>query len=381
MLCEDAEAWLTLQFLPGLGCARIGRLVERRGSASAVLENRLETAEEFAFARALADDAALDAARRAAAGELDKLAGSGIILLSRNSAAYPQQLAEIADPPLLLYVRGDVEALAQPMLAVIGARGASDYGLRAARRFAAVAAERGLVVVSGAAYGIDAAAHRGALEAGGKTVAVLGCGVDVTYPAEHRQLLEDIAAQGAVVSEFPLGTRPDGFRFPVRNRIISGLSRAVLVVEAGERSGSLITARLALDQNREVLAVPGSIDSPKSSGANWLIRQGATLVQDPEDVFEALSWHEGALPAAKPAPSRPAAKRPAAPPAARPLPPNLTPEARRILHILTGAPADIDRIAELAGLPVTTLQPLLLTLELQGLVRRLPGQLYEKVGT
>lgn len=316
------------------------------------------------LARILGDDSALNAARDQARRELERIARQDISLISCVSGHYPWALREIADRPVLLYVQGEVALLAQPMLAIIGARSASGYGLRTARRFAAAAAERGLAVVSGAAYGIDAAAHQGALQAGGKTVAVLGCGVDVAYPAAHRGLLRDIAQSGAVVSEFPLGTRPEAFRFPIRNRIISGLSRAVLVVEAGEKSGSLITARLALDQGREVLAIPGSIDSLKSSGAHWLIQQGATLIQRVEDVFEAMAW---SVPAGTNAQGAPSPEVP------------LAPEERQVLQALDAYPADIDRIAQQCGLALTALQPLLLALELRGLVRRLPGQLYERV--
>lgn len=365
MICEDAEAWLTLQFLPGLGPGRIARLLAHWGRAEEILEHRAEAAARLpGLARILDDDSALNVARDQARRELERIARQDISLISCVSGQYPWALREIADRPILLYVQGEVALLAQPMLAIIGARSASGYGLRTARRFAAAAAERGLAVVSGAAYGIDAAAHQGALQAGGKTVAVLGCGVDVAYPAAHRGLLRDIAQSGAVVSEFPLGTRPEAFRFPIRNRIISGLSRAVLVVEAGEKSGSLITARLALDQGREVLAIPGSIDSLKSSGAHWLIQQGATLIQRVEDVFEAMAWSVPAGTNDKAAPS------PEVP---------LAPEERQVLQALDAYPADIDRIAQQCGLALTALQPLLLALELQGLVRRLPGQLYERV--
>ena len=363
MISKDAECWLTLHFLPGLGCTRIARLVDCFGSADAVLDQGGKAAELFpGFARALADKSALNAAQQQARQELDQIARQQLSLISCTDGVYPPQLLEIADKPALLYVRGDVQALSvQPALAIIGSRSASDYGRRTARRLASAVAEQGVSVVSGAAFGIDAAAHEGALQAGGPTVAVLGCGVDVVYPAAHRGLLERIAAQGAVISEFSLGTRPESFRFPIRNRIISGLSRAVLVVEAGEKSGSLITSRLALDQGREVLAVPGSIDSPKSRGAHWLIQQGASLVQREEDLFEALSWPKSGAAADAPLPSVP-----------------LSPEAERILQALDAYPADIDRIAQVSGFAPALLQPLLLTLELQGLVRHLPGHLYEK---
>lgn len=373
MICPDAEQWLTLQFLPGLGCTRIARLVAAWGSARDVLEHRKEAIEPCpglgqGLAALLRDDQAVAVARERALLELELLARHKISLLSCTCAEYPPALSDIADKPVLLYIRGQAELLRAPMLAVIGARSASDYGRRTARQFALAAAERGLAIVSGAAYGIDAAAHLGALQVHGATVAVLGCGVDVAYPAAHRRLLDDIAATGAVVSEFPLGTRPEAFRFPIRNRIISGLAQAVLVVEASEKSGSLITARLALDQGREVMAIPGRIDSPKSSGAHWLIQQGATLVQRIDDVFEALSWPLAAAPATTDSTE---GKKDSAQ--------GLTSVAQQVLQALDVYPADIDSLAQASGLPVTTLQPLLLNLELQGLVRHLPGQLYEKI--
>ncbi len=370
MICPDAEQWLTLQHIPGLGCGRILRLVEALGSAPAVLASgkeveRLCPGTGPKVAALLGDGPTLAAARERALRELEDLERQGISLLSCTCPQYPQALHDIADKPVLLYVRGALPLLQERMLAVIGARNASEYGRRTARHFAAVLAEQGLAIVSGAAYGIDAAAHLGALQVRGKTVAVLGCGVDVAYPAPHRGLLDDIAATGAVVAEFPLGTKPEAFRFPVRNRIISGLARAVLVVEAGEKSGSLITARLALDQGREVLAIPGRIDSPKSSGAHWLIQQGATLVQRPDEVLEAFAWlHE--------APAEQGGAETAEEE-------DLSPVARQLLRLLDAYPVDIDNLAQASGLSVTALQPLLLNLELRGLVRHLPGQLYEKV--
>ncbi len=369
MICQDAEQWLTLQFLPGLGCSRINRLVAALGSPGEVLRHRRELAEHCpgigqALATLLRDDRAIALARERALRELEHIERIGLTLLSCACADYPPALGDIADKPVLLYVKGQAALLREPMLAVIGARSASEYGRRVARHFAAAAAERGLVIVSGAAYGIDAAAHQSTLAAGGKTVAVLGCGVDVAYPATHRRLLVDIAESGAVISEFPLGTRPEAFRFPIRNRIISGLARAVLVVEASEKSGSLITARLALDQGREVMAVPGRIDSPKSSGAHWLIQQGATLVQKVDDVFDVLGWSAATMPANAGTDT---------------VAPGLSPAMQQVLSALDAYPADIDSLAQKTGMAVSTLQPLLLNLELQGLVRQLPGQLYEKI--
>jgi DNA processing protein len=219
---------------------------------------------------------------------LRTLARAGAVAVPFPSPAYPPRLATLADPPPLLLVRGEVAALAGPAVAIVGSRAASAYGIAAARSLAAGLAQAGIVVVSGLARGIDAAAHRAALEAGGRTVAVQACGPELVYPPEHRALAGRIAAQGALVSELPPGSPPLAQHFPLRNRLISGLSDALVVVEARERSGSLISARHALDQGIDVLAVPGPIDSPTSAGTNRLLRDGAAPALGPEDVLEAL---------------------------------------------------------------------------------------------
>ncbi len=209
-------------------------------------------------------------------------------LLVRGGSGYPAILNEIYDPPLILYCRGQVEVLELPGLAIVGTRRPTFYGLQMAQGLAFDLGKRDLVIVSGLARGVDAAAHRGCLEAKGRTVAVLGCGIDVVYPREHRQLTQMIAESGALLSEFPPGTSPAPQNFPVRNRIISGMSLGTVIVEASEYSGSLITARLAMEQNREVFAVPGNLTSPQSFGPNYLIKQGAKLVQIWRDIVEEL---------------------------------------------------------------------------------------------
>jgi DNA processing protein len=358
-LCAHAEDWLTLSFLPGLGCVLIGRLVDETGGpVEALAQLAGGCGRRDRPGRPRFDRGQLDAARQRAQRELDLLTRAGISLIACTCPAFPEPLRSIADSPVLLSCRGDLDCLGQPAVAVIGSRAASDYG----RRVAAMLAGE---LVSGAAYGIDAAAHRGALAAGGRTAAVLGCGVDVAYPRTHADLLREIAGQGVLLSEYPLGTRPEGFRFPARNRIISGLVQGVVVVEATEKSGSLITARLALDQGREVFAVPGRIDSPKSAGTHRLIQQGARLVQTVQDIFDELSW-ENRL--AAPAPAQAALPGPALDPGALSLLDNLDTYAR-----------DIDTLVRRTGLPVGEIHALLLQLELCGLVRQLPGKLYERV--
>lgn len=365
-LCAHAEDWLTLSFLPGLGCVLIGRLVDEAGGpVEALAQLTGGSGRRDRPGRPSFDRGQLDAARQRAQREIDLLTRADISLVACTCPAFPAPLRTIADCPVLLSCRGDLDCLAQPAVAVIGSRAASDYGRRVAAMLAGELAGRGLTVVSGAAYGIDAAAHRGALAAGGRTAAVLGCGVDVAYPRTHADLLGEIAGQGVLLSEYPLGTRPEGFRFPARNRIISGLVQGVVVVEATEKSGSLITARLALDQGREVFAVPGRIDSPKSAGTHRLIQQGARLVQTVQDIFDELSW-ENRL--AAPAPAQ-----------ADPPGPTLAPGAQSLLDNLDTYPRDIDTLVRRTGLPVGEIHALLLQLELCSLVRQLPGKLYERV--
>ena len=370
-LCPQAEDWLTLAFLPGLGCVHIARLVREAGGPAEALQQggrsgRASGERSGPQQALLADRGQIEAARERARREIDLLERARISLVSWTCPQFPDALRTIADSPVLLYVRGDLGCLRESTVALIGSRAASDYGRRVATMLATDLAAHGVSVVSGAAYGIDAAAHQGALEAGGRTAAVLGCGVDVAYPRTHADLLQAIASQGVLLSEYPLGTRPEGFRFPARNRIISGLAQGVVVVEATEKSGSLITARLALDQGREVFAVPGRIDSLKSAGTHRLIQQGAHLVQTVADILEGLSWH-GTV-------SRPAVL---ADGEASPEP--LAPGERQLLASLDTYPRDIDTLVRRTGLPVGEIHALLLQLELRGLIRQLPGKLYERV--
>ncbi len=368
-LCPDAKDLLTLSFLPGLGCNLINRLVRDAGTAGAVLRRgtllkKIPGIGPRIFAL-LTDGNQLAEARQRAQRELDQIAELNISLLSSSCPQYPDSLRYIADSPVLLYCRGDLQWLERPAVAIIGARAATEYGKRISAMLAAELTAVGMTVVSGAAYGIDAAAHRGALQAGGGTVAVLGCGVDVIYPRSHAGLYREIVDRGVLVSEYPLGSPPEGFRFPARNRIISGIVKGVVVVEATEKSGSLITARLALDQGREVFAVPGRIDSPKSVGTHRLLQQGAHLVQTVDDILEGLSWAGGA-------------SLPVRPQEGTNGPPFLTLQERQLLDHLDSYPSDIDTLVRMTGFAIVELHPLLLQLELKGLVRQLPGQQYER---
>jgi DNA processing protein len=298
------------------------------------------------------------ALRARAAAALDRANERGLAPVCWGEASYPVALAATVDPPPLLWVQGSVTALHAPIVAIVGARAATSYALSAAKRIAADLASAGLVIASGMARGVDSAAHLGALDSSGQTIAVLGSGVDVVYPAEHAGLACSIAASGAVVSELAPGTPPRRMFFPRRNRIISGLSRAVVVIEAGERSGSLITARLALEQGRSVLAVPGSVLTGRNRGAHGLLRAGAKIVESADDILEELAiggrdFRKG----------RGRKRRQAS-----------TAEDRILAGLTPGEPSDLQEIAERSGLSPARLLPRLLQLELRGAIVRVGGR-------
>jgi DNA processing protein len=319
-----------------------------------------ETASAFAARR-----------HRPAADEiLDLSTKEDFSILIAGYKPYPEILLEIADPPLVLYARGSVETFDLPAIAIVGTRRPSFYGLQMAEGLAADLAERGIAVSSGLARGIDGAAHRGCLASGGRTLAVLGSGIDVIYPREHRRLAEEISRAGLILSEYPPGTPPAPRNFPVRNRIISGLALGTLVVEAREASGSLITARAALEQNREVFALPGNVTSPASVGPNFLIKEGAKLVQSWRDIVEELP---------RPVRERIAdAERPAGtqPPRGQPLGAE---EAAVLERLAADRATQFDELVGAGRLAIVELSKVLLELELRGLVRALPGGLYLKV--
>ena len=285
----NALPWLALAMTPGLGPTRARRLVDHFGGADAVLRASLTELEAAGLhavsAQSLGTGKSIDLAHE----ELARAASGGVKLVALGDSTYPSRLKEIYDPPLVLYVRGSVEALAVPGIAVVGTRHPTPYGSGMAERLACDLAARGLSIISGMARGVDTAAHRGAIAAKGKTVAVFGTGIDVTYPKENKRLSEQILGLGgALISEFAIGTFAAPQNFPIRNRIISGMSAGVLVVEAAEYSGTRITARCALEQNRDVYAVPGNVTTKNSWGPNTLIKQGAKLVATWEDVWEEL---------------------------------------------------------------------------------------------
>lgn len=286
---DTLAQWLTLQRLPGIGAGTPRDLLQYFGSVGNIFSASRGQLEKSHAVKRTAIDAILSGPDEAVLKpELDWLGEPQHYLLVWPDLDYPPLLREIPDPPVMLYVMGNRRVLSRPQLAIVGSRHPTPMGGENARAFAKSLAGAGLVITSGLALGIDGAAHRGAVEAGGKTIAVVGTGLDRVYPPRHRDLAHDIIRHGALVSEFPLGTPPKPENFPARNRLISGLSLGTLVVEAALQSGSLITARLATEQGREVFAIPGSIHSPQSRGCHALIRQGAKLVETAQDILEEL---------------------------------------------------------------------------------------------
>ena len=288
-ITETSMQWLAMALTPGLGPTKARRVIEFFGSVQAVFRASLTELEAAGLRAVSAQSLGTGRSMELAQDEMGKVASAGAQIMSLDDAGYPTQLKQIYDPPLVLYVRGNEAAISQPGIALVGTRHPTPYGSGMSERLACDLAARGLVIFSGMARGIDTAGHRGAIAAKGKTVAVWGTGVDVVYPKENTRLVEQILALGgAVISEFPMGTFPAPQNFPIRNRIISGIALGVLVVEAAEYSGTRITARCALEQNREVFAVPGNVTNKGSWTPNTLIKQGAKLVATWEDVWEEL---------------------------------------------------------------------------------------------
>lgn len=363
---RELEAWSILLRAPGLGPRGLRGLIETFGDARAAVvagDRRLAAAAVPQAARAWI--AAPDPQRIAA--DLDWLKQPGQHLVRCNSEDFPTLLAQSPQPPAALYVVGDPDLLWHPQIAVIGSRNPTAAGRDHARAFAGALARSGLVVTSGMADGVDAEAHRAALEASRPTIAVVGCGLDIVYPRKHRKLHAEIAAAGAVVSEFPLGVEPRPDHFPRRNRIIAGLSLGTLVIEASLRSGSLITARLASEAGREVFALPGSIHNPLARGCHRLIRDGAKLVETAAEIVEelgALAAELGGLLRAR-LESTESSPQPGVDSRAEQ---DVDPDYRRLLDALGHDPATVDELVERSGLTVEAVSSMLLMLELQGRV-------------
>jgi DNA processing protein len=374
---DDLTAWVALKSVEGVGNVAYRNLLAAFGSPDRVFDATLPQLEQTAglnhkTARNIKDFRGLQRAR----AEIDRAAREGVSIVTVKDPAYPERLRRIYDYPPLLYIKGTLTPEDIPV-AVVGSRNASPYGRFVTERLCRELALRGVTVVSGLARGIDTCAHRGALAGRGRTIAVMGCGIDVIYPLDNRKLHGEIVSNGAVVTEFPFGTEPDRPHFPARNRIISGMSLGVLIVEAGEKSGSLITARCALEQGREVFAVPGSIDLPGSRGTNSLLRQGAKLVERVEDILEEILpqlEHRPAVPQRET--SGPASMQAAqtTPASAREA---LTEKESRLLGFITEKPLDADTIINRSGLAAAEVLAGLLSLELKGHVLQLPGKLFK----
>ncbi len=353
----DAElaSWIALHQIPGLGNEGLRRLLQTFSSPSLVLSAPLHELKQVvkpAVANAIAQGAN-ETALIAISEWLDDASNSIVTLADTD---YPQSLLNIPDPPLLLYVKGRRELLNCPALSIVGSRHATPQGLSNAESFAQAVSEAGLCVVSGMAQGIDTSAHHGGLSGRGSSLAVVGTGLDKVYPATNRKLAHKLAQAGVLVSEFPLGTPPLAANFPRRNRIISGMSMGCLVVEASLQSGSLITARLALEQGREVFAIPGSIHAPQAKGCHHLIKQGAKLVECAQDILEELGYAA----AGNQTLSGSMAEHP-------------------LLVHLGYDPTDMDSLSQRSGLTIDALSAILLKLELDGCIAALPGGLYQRI--
>ena len=361
---QDCAPWLALGRIRGVGGVSFKKITARFADPAAVFRaSAAELAEIEGLHRELIHSIANFNDWAEIDKEIQRARAAGIKMIPFSDAAYPASLRAIADPPPLLYVKGELRDNDSRAIAIVGSRSASDYGRRIARDLARGLASFGFTVVSGMARGIDGMAHESALQAGGRTLAVLGSGVDHAYPPEHEMLYRRISENGAVISELPMGARPIAFNFPARNRLISGLSLGVVVVEATEKSGSLITASLAAEQGREVFAVPGEAGASRSRGSHRLIRQGAKLVETVEDIIEEIA----------PQLSR---RGDAAPASARSLPENSGPAARQIFALLKETSLQVDQVIEQSGLPAPQVLQVLLDLELQGFVCQRPGKIY-----
>ena len=361
MVVDDSlKAWLALSLTRGLGGESARRLLKEFGTPEAVFAASIGSLKSVVKAD-VAAEIGTGVAEDLLAPALAWLEDGNNRIVTLADSDYPQALLNIPDPPLLLYVKGRLDLLNRSALAIVGSRSASPQGIRNAEAFAKSLSDAGLCIVSGLAHGIDAAAHRGAMRGQGTnpggSIAVVGTGLDKVYPAANRDLAHALAQHGALVSEFPLGTPPLAGNFPRRNRLISGMSLGCLVVEAGLQSGSLITARLALEQGRDVFAIPGSIHAPQSKGCHALLKQGAKLVETAQDILEEL----GSLVIA-PVPGMDAQGADSA-----------------LLEHLGFDPVDVDTLGARCGLTVSQLSAMLLTLELEGRVSALPGGLYQRI--
>jgi len=354
-LIDPKAYWVGFNLVKGIGAVRLRNLIQHFGDVETAWHASPQEMRAAGLGPKLIET--VQQVRAGVSLELvwERVHSLGIQVLTWEDEAYPRRLKEIDQPPPVLYLRGNLLPEDEWAVAIVGTRGITAYGRQVTAEITSVLARRGVTVISGLARGIDAEAHKAALNAGGRTLAVLGSGVDQIYPPEHRQLADQIIASGALMSDYAPGTPPDGVNFPPRNRIISGLSMAVIVIEAGERSGALITAEFAADQGREVFAVPGNINAPKSVGCNRLIHQGARPLLTPEDVLESLdlaSFQQQRV--------------------ARAVLPKDEVEAR-LLSVLTREPMHVDDIRARVDMPIEKVSATLALMELKGMVRQLGG--------
>jgi DNA processing protein len=370
---EKYLSWVALALTPGLGARTAGKLLREFGSPEGVFNASLTALEAQGLPAPVAQAIHSREPLSAAAKELAQAQQAGCRLLTWDEPAYPHLLRQIYDPPPLLYARGNIELLDRHSIAIVGARRPTPYGNQMAERLARDLAERGLVIVSGLARGIDSSAHKGALASTrGATIGVLGCGIDIVYPKENKKIFAQMEERGAMISEFPLGTFPAPQNFPIRNRVIAGMALGVVVVEGAQYSGSLITARLAMECNREVYGVPGNATQPTSFGPNQLIKQGAKLVTSWEDVIEELPTDIRAE--LLPVETTTAAER------ASLLEQSLSPTQRTLYELLgTDQSRHVDELVEESGLSSSEVLAALFELEMQGVVRQLPGKQFLKV--
>ena len=358
------EACVALNMIPQMGPVRLRRLLDAFGSAEKILLARPDQLSAIdGITRPLADNLAHWQDHADPTAELQKAAGLGAHVITAKDDEYPAALREIHDPPIVLYVRGTLTGRDRHAVAIVGSRKASHYATESAKKLSFQIAYAGLTVVSGLARGIDTAAHQGALAAKGRTIAVIGAGLGHLYPPENAELADRIATSGAVISEFPIDTKPDRQTFPIRNRIVTGMSFGVLVAEAGANSGALISANMAADQGRTLYAIPGRIDSPSALGSNRLIQQGAKLVITVADILDDLPLVFSKQPDLSVAFT----------------PADLTPEQQKILAALGTDETSLDSVIATSGLTAAAVSSTLLALEIRKLVKQLPGKRFVKL--
>ena len=367
VLPDDLNQWLSLNQTPGLGNAVLCQLLAKFGSPDGIFNAKLSQLREI-----VSDDIALKISKGVdvdtIAPTLKWLEKDNVYIVTLADSTYPQKLLEISNPPAVLYAIGNLHWLNHPTIAMVGSRSATPQGEKNAEDFAKNLCEQGLCVASGMALGIDGAAHRGSLKANGATIAVVGTGLDIVYPARHRDLAHNIAERGLIISEFPLGTPSKAQNFPRRNRLISGISLGCLVVEANIESGSLITARLAAEQGREVFAIPGSIHSPVTKGCHQLIKQGAKLVESVQDILEEINWQNiiNKLPSISPSGLM------------SDLGAN-SPQGNTVLDLMAFDAINFEQIRTLSGLTTEALSSMLMLLELENKIKSLAGGNYQRL--